>query len=100
VEELKKISKEIDYIKVHVDSKKIAKLMRKCDFAIITPSVVVHEAIYMQLPFIAIKTVDNQSDMYSYLINKGYICLEKFQSKELKKGIDKILRDIKKIGKS
>jgi UDP-2,4-diacetamido-2,4,6-trideoxy-beta-L-altropyranose hydrolase len=41
--------------------------MNKSDLAIITPSVISHEAMFLGLPFIAIKTADNQEIMYQYL---------------------------------
>ena len=45
----------------------VAELMIKSNLAIITPSVISHEAMFLGLPFIAIKTADNQEIMYQYL---------------------------------
>lgn len=98
--ELKEYISDKPWIKLHIDSKKMAKLMRKCDFAILTPSVTVHEAIYMNLPFIAIKTVDNQEDMCHYLKEKKYLCLKRFDIEKLEKSIYKIIGDIDNIGQN
>jgi UDP-4-amino-4,6-dideoxy-N-acetyl-beta-L-altrosamine N-acetyltransferase len=65
----------------------MAKLIKQSDFAIVTPSVTVNEVIFMDLPFIAIMTADNQIDIYEYLVNNGYITLEEFNSKVLKNKI-------------
>ena len=51
-------------ITLHVNSSEIAKLMHLSGFAILTPSVTVNEAYFMKLPFIAIKTENNQTEMY------------------------------------
>jgi spore coat polysaccharide biosynthesis predicted glycosyltransferase SpsG len=88
------------WIKIYINSSNIAKLMKKCDFAILTPSVTVHEAIYMNLPFIAIQTADNQNDMYIYLKEKKFLCLKIFDKNKLQKAISKILSNISKIGQN
>ena len=46
--------------------------MRKSDLAIVTPSVILNEVFFMNLPFIAIKTANNQDEMFRYVkkINK------------------------------
>ena len=41
--------------------------MNEADFAIVTPSVTLNEIVYLNVPFIAIKTADNQDEMYKYL---------------------------------
>jgi len=59
-------------ISLHVNSNEMAKLLHQSKFAIITPSVIVHEVLYMEIPFIAIKTEQNQDDIYKYLKNNQY----------------------------
>lgn len=81
-------------IKLLVNSDKIAKLMRKSDFAIITPSVTMNEVYFMNIPFIAIKTADNQKDMYSYLHKKNFLVLKKFDKATFKKNILKMINII------
>jgi UDP-2,4-diacetamido-2,4,6-trideoxy-beta-L-altropyranose hydrolase len=38
----------------------------------------VHEILYMDIPFLAIKTASNQDDIYEYLKKNGYATLENF----------------------
>jgi len=83
LKELQKYTKDKKWIKLHINSKKLAKLMKRSDFAIVTPSVTLNEVIYMELPFIAIKTAENQEDMVYYLKNNSYAILEKFNKKSL-----------------
>ncbi|WP_121628151.1 UDP-2,4-diacetamido-2,4,6-trideoxy-beta-L-altropyranose hydrolase [Poseidonibacter antarcticus] len=87
LKELKKYCKNKPWIKLHINSNKIAKLMNKSNFAIVTPSVTVNEVYFMKLPFIAIKTADNQVDMYEYLRKKKYLVLKEFNTKKLEKKI-------------
>jgi len=81
---LKKYCKNRAWIKLHVNSNRIAKLMRKSDFAIVTPSVILNEVYFMNIPFIAIKTAENQDDIYKYIKEKKFITLKKFNSNKLK----------------
>lgn len=83
--------KNIPNISLHVDTDKMAEIMNQCDLAIITPSVIVHEALYMNLPFIAIKTAQNQDDIYNYLKKTGHTVLETFDEEKLSQDIQKEL---------
>lgn len=94
---LEKYCKNKSWIKLHINSNKIAKLMRKSDFAVVTPSVTVNEVYFMNLPFITIKTAENQKDIYEYLKKKNYKTLEKFNEIKLQKKISKIVNDIRKL---
>ena len=67
-------------IALHVNSNEVAKLLHQSRFAIVTPSVIVHEALYMEVPFIAIKVAQNQDDMYHYLKQHDYHVLERFST--------------------
>lgn len=93
--ELKKYVKAKKNITLHINSDKIANLMRKSDFAIVTPSVTVNEVYFMKLPFIAIKTADNQKDIYKFLRQKKFLTLKKFNIEKLKKNIEKIMDILK-----
>lgn len=77
-------------IALHVDSDQVAKLLHQSHLAIITPSVMVHEVLYMDIPFIAIKTASNQDDMVQYLHKSGYRILETFDPAILSKYTSKI----------
>lgn len=80
---LKKYCKDKKWINLHINSNKVANLMRKSDFAIITPSVTLNEIYFMNLPFVAIKVATNQDEMYNYLKKSGYLVLKKYSSKKL-----------------
>lgn len=71
------------WIKLHLDSNKVAKLMRKSDLAIIPPSVTANEIHFMEVPLIAIKTSSNQEDIYKFLKTNRFNVLEEFDKKEL-----------------
>lgn len=70
-------------IKLHINTQKMAKLMKNSDIAIISPSVILHEVLYMKIPFIAIKTANNQQDIYKYLLKHNYKALHKFKKRTL-----------------
>jgi UDP-2,4-diacetamido-2,4,6-trideoxy-beta-L-altropyranose hydrolase len=76
--ELETFASEKKNITLLVNSKSIAKLLHESRLALITPSVMVHEVLFMQIPFIAIKTADNQKDMFEYLQKEKYIVLEEW----------------------
>ena len=78
LEELKIYVENKKWIKLHINAKKIARLMKISNFAIVTPSVTLNEIFYMEIPFLAIKTAKNQEAMYAYLVQNKYPVLEKF----------------------
>ncbi len=81
--------KSIQGIQLHIDTNRMAEIMDRCDLAILTPSVIVHEALYMHLPFIAVKTADNQEDLFHYLSSKGYTVQENFDEEALSELIER-----------
>lgn len=82
-----KFRKNID---LFVNSTKVAELMNMSKFAIVTPSVIVHEILYLGIPFLAIKTAQNQKFMIEFLSKKGYLNLDEFNTLFLKKHISKM----------
>jgi UDP-2,4-diacetamido-2,4,6-trideoxy-beta-L-altropyranose hydrolase/UDP-4-amino-4,6-dideoxy-N-acetyl-beta-L-altrosamine N-acetyltransferase len=94
---LQKFIKKKSNVELHINSNKIAKLMAKSDFAIITPSVTVNEVIFMELPFIAIQTAENQKDVVKYLLQHQYSIIEKFSTKKLEFFIDLEMQQIRLI---
>ena len=90
LKELKKYCKSYKQIKLHINSNKIAKLMLKSNFAIVTPSVTVNEVYFMKLPFIAIKTANNQKEIYSYLKKNKFLTMAKFDKNRLKLKVKKM----------
>ena len=87
---LKEVVKNKDWIKLHINSDDIAKLIAQSCLAIITPSVIANEVYFMQIPFIAIKVADNQNCMYEFLKKNNFPVLKKFDKSKL----TKILYDI------
>jgi len=73
--ELKDSIKNLPNFKLYIDSDNIAKLMNKSDIALITPSVVINEVIFMNLPFVAIKIIENQHEIYEFLKKEGFYVL-------------------------
>lgn len=75
---------EEDCIEVHVNSNEIAILIAQSSLAIITPSVMVHEVMFMEVPFIAIQTAPNQSEMANYLERNNFNVMHSFDSQALR----------------
>ena len=88
---LKRYTSNKKNITLHIDSNRIAKLMKQSDFAIVTPSVILNEIDYMGIPFIAIKTAENQNDMLNYLKEKGELVLDSFNKNLLREYIELML---------
>ena len=72
-----------DDITLNVDSKKVAQVMHGCDFAIVSPSVILHEVIYLELDFIAIQTASNQEHFVEYLQKDGAKVLKEYDEQIL-----------------
>lgn len=95
LEELKEYVKDKKNITLHINTQIMAKLMGESDFAIVTPSVTLNEIFYMELPFIAIKTAENQNKMYNYLAQNNHLALAEFDSKKLSKMIEDLINSLK-----
>ncbi len=91
LKELKEYTKDKQWITLHINSNNIAKLMNDCSFAIITPSVMANEIYFLSIPFIAIKTANNQNNMYEYLKNKNKTCIKTFSSISLYKATKELI---------
>ncbi|NIB61371.1 UDP-2,4-diacetamido-2,4,6-trideoxy-beta-L-altropyranose hydrolase, partial [Francisella noatunensis subsp. orientalis] len=59
LEQLVDYCKDKNWVNLHINSTKMARLMHESDFAIVTPSVTVNEVCFLNLPLIAIKTAEN-----------------------------------------
>lgn len=55
-----------------LNSNDVARIMNQSKKAILSPSGIVHEAIFMGLPFSALQSASNQDDMVEYLKTNGY----------------------------
>ena len=69
LDNLKRFCRINKWCKLHIDED-VAIGMAKAKFAIITPSTITWEAMYMKLPFIAVKVAENQKLISKYLIQK------------------------------
>lgn len=94
LKKLKKFTQNKETVNLHINSKNIAKIMRKSDFAIITPSVTANETYFMELPFIAIQTASNQKDIFNYLEKLNALILNKFNASQLTNKIKKMLKKL------
>ncbi len=88
IEKLQDFSKQCQNISICVDCN-IAEMMSNSDFAVITPSVIIHEVMSIGLPFIIIKTADNQKMMHKYLCEKNYYALKLSELSKLKREVQK-----------
>ncbi len=84
---LKKYVANLNNVTLYVNTSEVAKLMHESDFAIVTPSTIVNEAYFMKLPFIAIKTEDNQIDIGEYFKRNNFSVLDKFDTMQLHKKV-------------
>ena len=78
-------------VTLHINSDKMARLMSEADAAIVSPSVTLNEIFYLNIPFVAIKTANNQIEMYKYLVENHYLVLERFNATELKDALGSLL---------
>lgn len=94
LDELKEYCLDKKWISLYINSNQIAKLMRLCDFAIVTPSVTANEVMFMGLPFIAIMTAENQSDIYEYLQKKEFMVVSGFNKEVLKNNVIRVIQEL------
>ncbi|WP_428026162.1 UDP-2,4-diacetamido-2,4,6-trideoxy-beta-L-altropyranose hydrolase [Arcobacter sp.] len=81
INSLKTYIKDFENIKLIINSKNVAKLIHKIDLAIVSPSTILHEIIYLNKEFIAIQTASNQKFMMKYLKKNKYACMKRFSKK-------------------
>lgn len=74
---------EREDITLYIDSIKVAEIMWGCDFAIVSPSVILHEVLFLGLDFIAIQTASNQEHFVEYLTKEEAKVLKKFDESTL-----------------
>jgi len=91
IKQLKNYCKNKKWINLQINSAQIASLISQSSLAIITPSVTANEVSYMNKPFIAIKTANNQKEMYKYLKKKNIPVLKSFNTYKLLKKVKNIL---------
>lgn len=70
------------WIRLHVDGD-IPRLLNSCEFAIVTPSVLAAEALFMNASIIAIQTAENQVEVTKFLRRKRIPTLKSTQIHKL-----------------
>lgn len=93
--ELEKYVRNQPNITLHINTHQMAVLMHGVDLAIVSASVTLNEILFMEIPFIAIKTAENQKEMYQYLAKNDYLVLEKFDAMELNNKLEKLIDSLK-----
>ena len=91
VKKLQQYTKNKPWIKLFIDSKEVAYLMKKSDLGIVTASGFSNEYYFLKKPFIAIKVVNNQINMYNFLKKKGYFVLDGFDKYKLLQYLKKVI---------
>jgi UDP-2,4-diacetamido-2,4,6-trideoxy-beta-L-altropyranose hydrolase len=79
IDSLKAFVAEYSNIELHIDSHQIAHLIHQSFLAIVSPSVILNELFYLDIPFIAIQTADNQKYMVEFLKQNRFDVLEKWE---------------------
>ncbi len=87
LDHLRRFCEEESSVTLHVDAPDIAEIMAGCEWAVVTPSVILHEVLYLGLPFVAIRTADNQAEMVAYLREKRLPVLEAYEPTALKRSL-------------
>ncbi len=88
---LRQYVKDKKNIALHINSNQIARIMHESKLAIVTPSVTVNEVYFMELDFIAIKTAENQEEMYRYLKNNNFFVMKQFNQNDLREKLCELL---------
>lgn len=78
--ELKTFVRGKKNVTLEVDSDRVAQLLNQSRLAIIPPSVMVHEVLFMEVPFIALQTAANQSEIFNYLLHGNYAVLKEWDA--------------------
>ncbi len=71
------------WVKLHIDDD-IPKLLNSCELAIVTPSVLAAETLFMGVPLISVRTADNQIEVEKYLKRQRFTTLKASQVHKLK----------------
>lgn len=77
-------------IRLHINTSNIAHIMHESAFAIITPSSIAHEVMFMEVPFIAIQSADNQSEYVAYMKREGLNVMEYFDNDTFKALLERL----------
>ncbi len=89
--------KKIKNIKLIIDSKNMPKLFKEHDIALISASTLSIEAIASKTPFIAIKTAQNQQEVFRFLKRKRFKILNKLKKIKISAKEYKIMQNRAKL---
>ena len=84
IDSLKAFVTNYPNVELHINSCQIANLMNNSLLAIVSPSVILNELFYLDIPFIAIQTAYNQKYMVEFLKKNGYDILENWEVSKFK----------------
>lgn len=80
-------------INLHINTTQVARLMNQACLAIVAPSVILNELLYLSVPFIAIQIADNQREMVSYLTKQHKTVLCGFKKEDFTKAVHSKLNE-------
>ena len=78
-------------IKLHVDTVRMAEVIWRADLMIVSPSVILHEVMYLGLNYVAIKSAENQKHFVKYLQERGDNIIEEYSDEALRQVLQKEL---------
>jgi UDP-2,4-diacetamido-2,4,6-trideoxy-beta-L-altropyranose hydrolase len=84
-----------EFVKIHnnielfVDTSQVATLMSASKFAIVSASSLLNEIYYLNLPFIAVQTAQNQRYMVEFLQQNGFDAMQAYDAEKLKNFVQK-----------
>ena len=76
-------------VRVYVDTNNLVKIVSNNDIAIITPSVMANEILFLKIPIITIMVASNQGYMYDFLRKNGIPGFKKSELDNLEKVVKK-----------
>ncbi|GMN90419.1 UDP-2,4-diacetamido-2,4,6-trideoxy-beta-L-altropyranose hydrolase [Francisella sciaenopsi] len=91
----KNLSTLLDYaqkqknVRVYVDTNNLVKIVSNNDIAIITPSVMANEILFLKIPIITVMVASNQRYMYDFLRKNGIPGLKKSELDKLEELVKK-----------
>jgi len=94
VEQLASYAQTRPCVQLHIDSEHIATLIARADLAIVSASVILNEVHYLGIPYIAIKTAENQKEMLEFLERNSAPLLVEFDPYRLFRMLEEKIRNV------
>ncbi|WP_456392304.1 UDP-2,4-diacetamido-2,4,6-trideoxy-beta-L-altropyranose hydrolase [Nitratifractor sp.] len=92
VEQLTSYARRHPCVQLHIDSEHIAALIARADLAVVSASVILNEVHYLGVPYIAIKTAENQKEMLEFLERNSAPLLAEFDPYRLFRMLEEKIR--------